>query len=47
MDQFDDLTPEIDEPELLPDTVTEPTPAEPVRRSTRLIIPTIEDWSRK
>ena len=39
-DQFDDLTSEIDEPEILPDTVTDPTPAEPVRRSSRLITPT-------
>ena len=39
-DQFDDLTSEIDKPVMLPDTVTDPTPAEPVRRSSRLIIPT-------
>ena len=28
-DQFNDLTSEIDEPEILPDAVTDPTPADP------------------
>ena len=39
-DQFDDLTSEIDERELLPDTVTDSTLAEPVRRTSHLITPT-------
>ena len=39
-DQFDDLTSEIDERELLPDIVTDSTPAELVRRTSRLITPT-------